>query len=339
MTIMDSMEMAADAGLHYVSDDIPGLRRVRRGKGFSYVRPDGRAINGAVRKRIGVLAIPPAWEQVWISPDFAGHILATGYDSAGRKQYIYHPAWEQMRDEVKFERMGDFGKRLVGLRRELGADLRTPGLSRRKVTALSVAVLDRTLIRVGNRRYAEENEAYGLTTLTSDHVAVDGIEVQLEFAGKGGGDHQMVFQDRRLASLITRCQELAGQTLFSYEGEEGTTAITSTDVNKYLSEIMAGPFTAKDFRTWGASTSVVESLATDPEAGLDRDATLLRAIDVAAEKLGNTREVCRSSYVHPIVGDTFRDGRLEEAWRRSRRGAWLDRAESAVNRLIAELPT
>lgn len=334
MTSDDSIAIAAEAGLHYVSEETPGLRRIRRGKGFSYVTPNGKPVNGSVRDWISSLVIPPAWENVWISPDRSGHILATGHDNAGRKQYIYHPAWEDMRDEVKFERMGDFGRRLASLRRRLDSDLRRPGLAKDKVTGLAVAILDRTLIRVGNRRYAEENDAYGLTTLTCDHVEIDGPHVHLGFAGKGGADHELVFQDRRLASLISRCQELAGQTLFGYESEEGVTSITSTDVNQYVADVMAGPFTAKDFRTWGASISIAEELATASD--VDPAAELLRAIDATAEKLGNTREVCRNSYLHPLIPQAFEDGSLKTAWACSRRGTWLARAESTVNRLIAE---
>ena len=335
MTITDSMSLAEEAGLHYVSDEAPGLRRVRRGRGFSYVDPQGRVINGAVRKWIGSLVIPPAWSDVWISPDRSGHILATGYDNAGRKQYVYHPKWEETRDEAKFERMGDFGRRLPRLRQRVDGDLRQPGLSQQKVTALALAVMDRTLIRVGNRKYADENEAYGMTTLTGDHVHVDGTHVYLEFAGKGGADHELVFKDRRLAGLISQCQELAGQTLLSYESAGGVGAISSTDVNNYLAETMSGPFTAKDFRTWGASTSVAEALATSPD-GDDEETRLLAAIDATAEKLGNTRQVCRSSYLHPMIPEAFLSGSLQEAWSQSRRGVWLGRSESAVNRLMAQ---
>lgn len=334
MTSVDSMTMAEEAGLNYVTDESPGFRRVRRGRGFSYVDTKGNPINGSTRKWIGSLVIPPAWEQVWISPDRSGHILATGYDQAGRKQYVYHPTWEEIRDEVKFDRMGDFGRRLPRLRKWIDAELRKQGLARSKVTALAIAVMDRTLIRVGNRKYAEENDAYGLTTLTCDHVLVDGLHVHLEFAGKGGADHEVVFRDRRLSGLIARCQELAGQTLFSYESDEGVNAITSTDVNDYLASVMSGPFTAKDFRTWGASTAVAEDLVTGPD-DLDEEARLLRAIDTTAERLGNTRAVCRSSYLHPIVTEAFHSGALEETWVRSRRGLWMGRAESTVNRLLA----
>lgn len=346
MTSVDSMSLAAEAGLNYVSDEGPGLRRVRRGRGFSYLDAKGNTVNGSTKEWIGSLVIPPAWEQVWISLDRAGHILATGYDKAGRKQYIYHPAWEEIRDEVKFDRMGDFGRRLPALRKQIDVDLRRSGLSRTKVTALAVAVMDRTLIRVGNRKYADENEAYGLTTLTCDHVLVDGLHVHLEFAGKGGADHEVVFKDRRLAGLIARCQELAGQTLFSYEADDdgaddrdaagGVNAITSTNVNDYLAGVMSGPFTAKDFRTWGASTAIAEDLATSPD-DLDEETRLLRAIDATAERLGNTRAVCRSSYLHPLIPEAFHTGALIDAWGRSRRGLWLGRAESTVNRLLATL--
>ncbi len=332
MTTTETMSLAAEAGLRYVTDEMPGLRRVRRGRGFAYLDHHGQTVTGAERERVGSLAIPPAWQEVWISPDPSGHILATGLDNAGRKQYMYHPDWELIRDEVKFDRMVDFGRRLARLRRRLDRDLRQPGLSRDKVTALAVAVLDRTLIRVGNRRYVDDG-AYGLTTLTSDHVDIVGREVRLEFAGKGGADHELVFRDRRLAELIGRCDELAGQTLFSYRTEDGVMAATSTDVNSYLGQVMAGPFTAKDFRTWGASTSVAESL-TGADAG-DQEGEILAAIDGAAEKLGNTRQVCRTSYVHPLIPDAYRSGQLAEAWRRSRNGHWLDRSESTVNRLLA----
>jgi DNA topoisomerase-1 len=334
MVSADSMAIAAEAGLNYVTDEVPGLRRVRRGKGFSYLDSKGNTINGSTREWIRSLVIPPAWDQVWISPDRSGHILATGYDKAGRKQYIYHPTWEEVRDEVKFDRMGVFGRRIPKLRKQVDKDLRRPGLARPKVTALAVAVMDRTLIRVGNRRYADENEAYGLTTLTCDHVLVDGLHVHLEFAGKGGADHEVVFRDRRLAGLIARCQELAGQTLFSFEADDGVNAISSTDVNAYLADVMSGPFTAKDFRTWGASTAVAEDLVTSPDDE-DDETRLLQAIDATAERLGNTRAVCRASYLHPIIPEAFHSGALLAAWERSRKGLWMGRAESTVNRLLA----
>jgi DNA topoisomerase I len=332
METLNVDDLAVQAGLVVSHDESPGIRRLGRGKGFSYVDPDGSAVDDETVEWIRLLVIPPAWKEVWISSNPDGHILATGRDAAGRKQYIYHPVWEEIRDEVKFDRMAEFGRRIGALRRDIDRQLRKPGLPRDKVIALAIAVLDRTLIRIGNRRYVEENDAYGLTTLTSDHVAVDGLHVHLDFTGKGGADHEIVFRDQRLAQLIARCQELSGETLFSYESESGPSAITSADVNAELTRMMGRRITAKDFRTWGASTSVASYLAG--ELGEDRDAAIIEAIDLTAEKLGNTRQVCRSSYVHPQVIEAHLDGRLYGAWGRSRRGPWLDRAESTVNRLL-----
>lgn len=331
---VDGPALAEEAGLNYVEDGAPGYRRVKRGRGFSYHRPDGEAADDVEIERFKTLAIPPAWHEVWIALHPGDHMQATGYDSAGRKQYIYHPAWEEMRDEVKFRRLGGFGEALPRLRRKVDADLRLAGLPRSRVVALAVAVLDRTLIRVGNRQYASENESYGLTTLTCDHVDVDGNHVHLDFEGKGGAGTQLVFRDRRLADLIGKCQALSAETLFSYEHDNGASPVSSADVNSYLADTMKGPFTAKDFRAWGATTIVTHQLAG---ADGDRsDKVVNEAIDAAAERLGNTRAVCRSSYLHPAIPEAFSDGSLAAAWRRARPGKWIDRAESTVKRLVKE---
>ena len=336
MTREDSGFLATEAGLRDVGPDAAGYRRVRRGRGFSYVSPEGQAVNGRARNRIEELAIPPAWEDVWIARDPLGHIQATGHDKAGRKQYLYHPRWEEIRDEAKFDRLAPFGRGLTALRKRIDGDLRQRGLPRGKIVALAVAVLDRTLLRVGSARYAAGNDSYGLTTLTNEHIEIDGLHVHLEFAGKGGAERQLAFRDRRLASLVSRCQELAGQTLFSYETSEGeVSSITSSDVNEYLSAALDGPFTAKDVRTWGASALVTGELARtmdDP----DPDSRLLAAIDVAAERLGNTRAVCRDSYVHPGISRVNSDGRLAAIWRRARSGKWTNRDESALRLLLDE---
>ena len=231
-----SLELAAAAGLRYVTDDQPGHRRIRRGKGFSFVDEHGAPLGDEARAWAESLVIPPAWTDVWISPARDGHILATGYDDAGRKQYIYHPDWEEARDEVKFERMTSFGRRLPSIRKRIQADLNRPGLDRDKVVALTVAVLDRTLIRVGTRRYVEANESYGLTTITPDNAEVEGREVLFSFAGKSGAEHEVALRDSRLARLIARCQDLDGQTLFSYETDDGVGTVDSADVNRYLSD-------------------------------------------------------------------------------------------------------
>lgn len=336
MTREDSGFLAAEAGLRYVGPDAAGYRRVRRGRGFSYVTADGQTVNGKVRTRIEALAVPPAWEDVWISRDPLGHIQATGHDKAGRKQYIYHLRWEDIRDEAKFDRLAPLGQGLAELRKRMDSDLRRRGLPREKVVALAVSVLDRTLLRVGSSRYAETNDSYGLTTLTNDHIAVDGLHVQLEFAGKGGAERQLAFRDRRLAHLVSCCQELAGQTLFSYETGEGeTSSITSSDVNRYLSDTLNGPFTAKDVRTWGASALVTGELARTMDEP-DSDSHFLAAVDVAAERLGNTRAVCRDSYVHPVISRVNSDGGLAAIWRRARSSKWTNRDESALRILLEE---
>lgn len=330
----DSPVLALEAGLRYIDSGAPGYRRVRRGKGFVYLSQDGEVLNGRIRKWIESLVIPPAWKDVWISIDPRGHILATGHDAAGRKQYIYHPDWEMIRDEVKFDRLGSFVDKLVELRKRIDTDLRSRGLPQRKVVALTVAVLDRTLLRVGNRRYAAENDSYGLTTLTCEHIEVDGPHVHLEFTGKAGAEHQLVFGDRRLAGLVSRCQELSGQTLFSYEtGDGGVGSVMSSDVNAYLSNVLEDPFTAKDVRTWGASSLVTGELGRADDV-TDVETRLRNAIDVAAERLGNTRAVCRSSYVHPRVLEANEDGSLDEIWPRARGGKWVSRDESALRALL-----
>lgn len=332
----ETADLAIEAGLRYVEPGEPGLRRVRRGRGFSYESHKGAVVNGSRKVWIESLVIPPAWEEVWICSDRDGHILATGTDKAGRKQYIYHPEWEAIRDSVKFDRLGSFGRGLAGLRKRVDSDLRLRGLPRDRVVALATAVLDRTLLRVGNGKYARENESYGLTTLTCEHIEVNGNHVHLEFAGKGGADRALAFDDRRLSSLVARCQELAGQTLFSYETESGDVAsVTSTDVNHYLSQTLGRRFTAKDFRTWGASALVVTELAGVGE-DVGRDEALRDAIDSAAERLGNTRAVCRDSYLHPAVIAAHETGALGPVWKRSRPGKWIDRSESALRIILDE---
>jgi DNA topoisomerase-1 len=329
-----NVDLADDAGLVYMTDEAPGYRRVRRGKGFSYLGPNGNTVSESERDRIGALAIPPAGEQVWISPEPLAHILATGYDIAGRKQYVYHPVWEELRDEVKFERTSHFGRQIARLRKRVDGDLRKRGLNREKVVALAVAVLDRTLIRVGNRRYAEANDSYGLTTLTDRHVEVNGHHVHIGFEGKGGAENQVAFEDRRLATLIARCQELNGQTLFSYEADGEISAIHSNDVNAYLTSVTRSRFTAKDMRMLGATTLVAGELAAAISGEDKADQQVREAIEVASIALGNSMAVCRDSYVHPEIPEAFVDGRLHEAWRSSRRGKWLSRPESTVNRLF-----
>jgi DNA topoisomerase-1 len=328
------VEVAALAGLRYVTDADPGIRRRRRGRGVEYRHADGRRATPADVERARALAIPPAWTDVWICADPRGHLQATGRDARGRKQYRYHPEWTAVRDGAKFERLAAFGERLPRLRGQVASDLALPGLSRRKVTAAVVALLDRTLIRVGNDEYRRMNGTYGLTTLTEEHVDVDGTEISFSFVGKGGREHEVSVRDQRLARIVRRCHELGGKELFTYRDPDGRPArVDSADCNEYLGEVLGVEATAKDFRTWGASTTALRHLAAfDPGAG---EAAVLAAVDAAAERLGNTRAVCRRSYVHPSVIEAFPDGDVHRAWRSSRRGTRTSRAERALLRLLA----
>ena len=250
----DPERSARRAGLRYVSDDDPGIRRKRWGRGFTYLDPDGNHItDGPERDRLDDLAIPPAWTDVWICPDPEGHLLATGRDDAGRKQYLYHPAWEQMRREVKFNRLIPFGEALSAIRARCARDLARAGLSREKVLALVVTLLDQTLIRVGNPAYADQNGSYGLTTLRDRHVDFSEHHCVFEFTGKSGKEHCVPFDDPHLARLVKACRDVPGYHLFQYYDESGQRGeVHSDDVNTYLRATTGADFTAKDFRTWGA---------------------------------------------------------------------------------------
>ena len=330
---MDEPELAARAaGLRYVSDAKPGIRRVRRGKGFSYVGADGKPVSAGERKRIEKLAIPPAWTDVWICPRPDGHVHATGRDAKGRKQHRYHPDWRKVRDASKYERLVDFGAGLPALRRDVERDLALPGFPREKALALVVTLLDRTLVRVGNDEYASSNSSYGLTTLLADHAQVDGSRVVLDFVGKSGTPQKVALEDRRLARLVRRCSELGGQELFSYLDGDRVCDVGSSDVNDYLRDRTGAPVTAKHFRTWGGTCAAAAALAVCRPASTVKqtEAQVLAAIDVAACALGNTRAVCRSSYVHPTILDAHRSGELLEAWRRARATERASRVERAV---------
>jgi DNA topoisomerase I len=320
----DPATHAEEAGLRYVSDDQPGIRRRRAGRGFTYVGADGKTIADADRiawfKR---LAIPPAWTDVWISPIKRGHIQATGRDAKGRKQYRYHPRWREVRDEAKYGRLIEFARALPRIRRRTDRDLRRRGLPREKVLALVVQLLESTLVRVGNEEYARDNRSFGLSTLRDRHVKANGNELQLSFKGKSGKEHLVPVRDPRLARLVRQCQELPGQVLFQYVDRDGRRqSIDSGDVNDYLREVSGGEFTAKDFRTWAgtvaASLALREFRKVDDEAG--RKKAIVAAIEEVAERLGNTPAVCRACYVHPDVLDSYLDGTLVEALSERARG-------------------
>jgi DNA topoisomerase-1 len=307
-------------GLRYVSDGTPGIRRRRAGKGFTYTDADGKRVDDPeTLARIRGLAVPPAWNDVWICPRSYGHLQATGRDARGRKQYRYHDRWREVRDENKFERLADFGMALTPIRRRVHSDLRAEGLPLEKVLATVVRIMDAASARVGNLEYARENNSFGLTTLRNRHVDVTGSRVRFDFAGKGGKAHAFDVDDSRLARIVRRCRDLPGQDLFQYvngDGERRT--VGSGDVNDYVREVSGGDFTAKDFRTWAGSLVAARTLAgMDPPSG-ERAAkrNVVRAVEAVAETLGNTAAIARKAYIHPAIIEGYIEGTLPEEWDR-----------------------
>jgi DNA topoisomerase I len=311
-------EVAEAAGLTYVDDEGPGIRRRKAGKGFSYIGVDGKPIrDAAVVDRIRKLAIPPAYTDVWISPDPEGHIQATGRDDRGRKQYRYHPRWAEVRAETKFARMAAFGKALPGIRAQVDHDLRRHGLPKEKVVAAVVALLERTLIRVGNDEYAKENKSFGLTTLRDRHAKFEGSEIRFKFKGKSGVEHETGVKDKRLARIVKQCQEVPGQRLFQYLDADGERhGVDSDDVNAYLREVTGEHFTAKDFRTWAGTVAAAKALSMQPPPETERQAkhAMTVCVKATAGLLGNTPAVCRASYIHPEVLKAFAEHRLPAAF-------------------------
>jgi DNA topoisomerase I len=310
------------------SDSEPGITRRRAGTGFSYRGPTGSPVDESTRARIKRLAIPPAWTDVWICTSPNGHLQATGRDARGRKQYRYHPDFRAHRDAVKFDHLVEFGESLAPIRRQVAADLTLPALPKTKVTALVVRLLEETMIRVGNEEYARTNASYGLTTLRDRHAKLTQSELRLVFTSKHRVRTDVVVSDRRLRSIVRRCQDLPGQVLFQYLDEETDEPrpVSSTDVNDYLRSISGENVTAKDFRTWKATLIATVELAGLPSPTSDRDArsTMVEVASLVADQLRNTPAVSRASYVHPAVFDAYRAGELDTLWQRaSARGSRL----------------
>ena len=315
----DPPAAARAAGLRYVHDDRPGIRREAAKEGFRYLDARGEPVlDENTLARIKSLVIPPAWTEVWICPQANGHLQATGRDARGRKQYRYHPKWREARDEVKYERMLKFGQALPAIRAEVDRALKLSGLPREKVLATIVYLLEATMMRVGNEEYARTNKSFGLTTLRNRHAKVDGSDVEFSFRGKSGVYHKVKVHDRRLARIVARSRDLPGQELFQYvDGDGETHSIDSSDVNDYLRAITGEDYTAKDFRTW--SGTVLAALALQEFEKFDSEAqakkNIVRAIESVAEKLGNTPSICRKCYVHPAVLDAYLDGAALEVLR------------------------
>lgn len=319
--VAPSAELARAAGLTFSDESRPGISRRRAGKGFAYFDPKGALITDkATVARIKAIVIPPAWEKVWISPSPRGHIQATGRDARGRKQYRYHADWRAHREETKYTLLPEFAAALPKLREAVQAHLRQRKVSRERVLAVVVTLLQQTLIRIGNAAYARENESYGLTTLTEEHVEIDGGWLRFSFRGKSGKEWRVAVADRRIVNVVRQCQELPGQTLFRYICEAGDPRdVASSDVNDYLRELTGFDFTAKTFRTWAGTVMAARALASQPvgESMTARTRATVAAIREVAARLGNTVAVCRASYIHPAIFAAYKSGALHEAFRRA----------------------
>ncbi len=316
-TKTDPLVSAKEAGLRYVTDDKPGITRHCTPDGFSYHTAKGEPITDEqTLLRIKKLALPPAYEDVWICPQPSGHLQATGHDARGRKQYRYHQKWRQVRDESKYGRMIAFGEALPRIRAVVDTDLARHGMPREKVLAAVVRLLEETHIRVGNEEYARENQSFGLTTLHNQHVDIEGATSHFHFRGKSGKDHAIDLRDARLARIIRRCQELPGDELFEYLDHDGQPrTIDSGDVNDYLHEAGGQDFTAKDFRTWAGTILAARTLAACEPCASEKHGkrNITQAIKEVAAQLGNTPAVCRKCYVHPAVLASYTTGTLLDA--------------------------
>jgi DNA topoisomerase I len=311
----DLEQLLADARLRYTALDGPGLRRERRGDRFVYVDSRGQRVKDKkLIEWIESLAIPPAWTDVWISPHRNSHILAVGRDAKGRKQYRYHQRWQSLRNQNKFAELAAFGRALPKLRETVDKHMRQPGLTREKVLAVVVHLLESTMIRIGNAEYMRQNKTFGLTTLKDRHVSVEGATISFEFVGKSKKQHTVTLSDRRLARAVKACRDIPGYELFQYVVDGGRRAVTSQDVNAYLNEITGEPFTAKVFRTWGGSVAAIRFFAEQAagEAVQPREKLVNACVKVVAELLGNTKAVCRQHYIHPAVINAALDETLFE---------------------------
>ena len=340
-TAAEAAQMAVEGGLLYVSCNEPGIRRMRANKGFYYLTPANRRLTSAHElRRIASLAVPPAYKDVWICVSPRGHLQATGHDARGRKQYRYHPQWRQLRDSAKFDRMVAFGEALPKLRRKLNRDLALAELPRDKVLAAVVALLDTTRARIGNVEYARDNRSFGLTTLRNRHVTFvrDGRAV-LRFRGKGGVPHEIPIGDKRIVRIVQQCQELPGQHLFQYLADDGSRCrVGSGQVNDYLRDAMGDDFTAKDFRTWGATLRAFMLIARIPRQSDASERALKQAIagvvKQVASELRNTPAVCRKSYINPVVFDRWRSGAIHKALSGTPAPVSRRKAETLVRNLL-----
>ena len=338
---VDPVESARAAGLRYVTDDEPGIRRRKSGKGFTYRDPQGKTVKDPkVIERIRKLAIPPAWTDVWICPRANGHLQATGRDAKGRKQHRYHPDWRSVRDETKFGRMILFGEALPKIRERVEADLALRGLPREKVLAAVVKLLETTLIRVGNPEYVKQNNSFGLTTLRNRHVEISGSTLRFEFRGKSGKDHSVEIHDRRLARIVKQVRDLPGQKLFQYLDENGERqSVSSEDVNDYLRAATGEDFSAKDFRTWGGTVLALSALLELGPCESEKEASraVVEAVKRVSASLGNRPAICRKFYVHPLVIESYLEGSLTQALETAAEGLPEEEDPTGLRKLEAQV--
>ncbi len=346
----DYEHLARLANLRYVSDDEPGFTRRRWGRGFTYKDATGKTVKDkALRQRFDALVIPPMWSEVWICQDVKGHLQSTGRDDKARKQYLYHPEWDRVRDQAKFNAMIGFAEALPNLRAQVEKDLEAAPLSRANVIAAVVKLLETTLIRIGNSRYAKMNKSYGLSTLRSRHVSETDNGLAFDFVGKSAKEHHIELQDERLIEIVQACSELPGYQIFKYLDDNGDKQVVdSSDINDYIRSHTGGHHTgghysegktyssnvysAKDFRTWMASVLAAsylydelqssngrEILASEPNSN-ERQQLVVDMVKEVAEELGNTPAVCRASYINPIIIERFLAGQFFECYKQARRG-------------------
>jgi DNA topoisomerase-1 len=340
--VVEAKRSARAAGLRYVSETTVGITRIRKGKLFAYVNPRGKPLTDEkALERIRLLAIPPAWENVWICPTASGHIQATGTDARGRKQYRYHARWQATRDQQKYHKLLAFAEALPKIRGRVNRDLARKGLPREKVLAAVVRLMERTAIRVGNEEYAKTNESYGITTLHNKHAKVKGATIRFDFRGKHGIEHAIALRDSRLAKIVKKCQDLPGQELFGYIDDDGQPRdVGSADVNAYIRQIAGRRFSAKDFRTWVGTVAAAWELAKcEPfTSAAMAKRTINQAVAEVAKLLGNTRTVCRKCYIHPAVINAYLDSTLQDTLKRggrsARRNSLLPTYEAAVVALL-----
>jgi len=327
---MNDESFAISIGLRPVEPDEPGIRRLRWGQGFTYRWPDGQTVTGADRDRCEALVLPPAWDDVWICMDPAGHLQARGRDDAGRWQYRYHDRWTEARRLANFDRLREVGARLKPVRKQIALDLEKGELVARALAAM-LRLVDQSLGRIGNEASAEVHDTTGISTLASEHVEVapSGV-LELSFVGKSSVEHASAVKDAELAEVIAQLEDEGGQRLFSVDFEGDVVRLTARDANQRLAELSSGKLSCKDFRTWGGSAVALEARIEGK--------TETAIIDAAAEALNNTRAIARSAYVHPTVVEAD-DDRLHDAWRGARRSKWYERRERALLRLLDSMPT